>query len=306
MKILFKSLQYIFKLLASIFSKMGAQYTYTKLYKYLIRYKFIFIIYKPLKFIFNNIIYFIKLASAIMAILSLFNFSLFYYNFDIIDSINDLINNFINYIKTLYNNWFGNKEYEISEPVEFLSYRKNIKVIDKTIQHPTNNSYWILPLMIVGYGAIYYYNPHINLEEIINPVISKFDDKISSDYVTTFVTGTFIYKFITASISYVTGYKLNPFTGDDGSLSDEDRKNIKEIITNYKGASTYSPTENLTAEEKEEYNTLFPKEEDLNTPKATTSKLPSGNPPLNENPFKKIKIIQYSPNSSEIKIEDWE
>lgn len=41
----------------------------------------------------------------------------------------------------------------------------------------------------------------------------------------------------------------------------------------------------------------------FSTPKASASRLP----PFNENPFKKkIKIIPYSPNSSEIKIEDWE
>lgn len=80
---------------------MDAQYTYTKLYKYLMKYKFISIIYKPLKFIFNNVIYFIKLSSAIIAILSLFNISLFYYNFDIIDEITNYINDIIGYIKKI-------------------------------------------------------------------------------------------------------------------------------------------------------------------------------------------------------------
>jgi hypothetical protein len=95
MKILLKFLQYIFKFLASMFYKLGAQYTYTKLYKYLMKYKFISIIYKPLKFIFKNIIYFIKLSSAIIAILSLLNISLFYYNLYIIDEAISYINNII-------------------------------------------------------------------------------------------------------------------------------------------------------------------------------------------------------------------
>lgn len=147
--------------------------------------------------------------------------------------------------------------------------------------------------MIEGYGAIYYFNPSLNVEEIINPVISKFEDKIPSNYVTTFVTGTFIYKFITVSISYITGYKLNPFTGDGDSLSDEDRKNIREIISNYKGVSNYYPTESL-ADAKEDYETLFLKEDDLNTPKASNSKLPEpinyeNRPLMEENPFKNYR-----------------
>jgi len=130
------------------------------------KYKFISILYKPLKFIFNNIIYLIKLSSAIIAILSLFNISLLYYNFDILNEAINLINNVINYIKNLISKWVSNDEDdETSEPVDFLTYRKKIKVIEQNIQHPTNNSYWILPLMIIGYGAIYYYNPHSNLEE---------------------------------------------------------------------------------------------------------------------------------------------
>jgi hypothetical protein len=298
MKILFKFLQYIFKFLASIFSKLGAQYTYTKLYKYFMKYKFISIIYKPLKFIFNNIIYFIKLSSAIIAILSLFNISLFYFNFDVIDSIDELINEVINYIKALYKKWFCDEEDEISEPIDFFHYRKNIKVIEKSIQQSSNNSYWILPLMIIGYGTLYYFNPNINLDLIVNHI----DAKIPSDFPKTFVAGTFIYKFIIITLSYFTGDNLIPFTGDEGSLSDEDKKNIKEIIRNC--TSTYSPTDELNVEERSDFEAYFSKDEDK-TPKALSSNLPEG-PPHIENPFKKIKIIPYSPTSSEIKIEDWD
>src|SRR5713226_9288714 len=98
MKILLKILQYLFIFLAFIFSKIGAQYTYIKLYKFIIKFKFISIIYKPMKYIFNNIIYFIKLSVAIITILSLFNISLFYYNFYIIEEFINFINNIINYI----------------------------------------------------------------------------------------------------------------------------------------------------------------------------------------------------------------
>lgn len=76
MKLTLKILKFFFKSLATIFSKIGAKYTYTKLFKYLMKYKIISIIYRPLKYIFNNIIYLIKLTSAIIAILSLFNISL--------------------------------------------------------------------------------------------------------------------------------------------------------------------------------------------------------------------------------------
>jgi hypothetical protein len=176
------------------------------------------------------------------------------------------------------------------------------------IEKSTNNSLWILPLMIIGYGTLYYFNPHINLTEVLEPIVNKIDTKIPSDFPKTFVVGTFIYKFITISISYFTGVDLNPFKDGGGSLSDDDRKNIKEIISNYKGLDNYSPSESLTTEEKEEYNVLFPKEEDLNTPKPSASKLPDTPvkvPPYNENPFKRIKVIPHTIETSEIKIEDW-
>ena len=84
MKLFFKkkSLQFLFKFLATIFSKIGANHTYNKLFKYLMSYKIISLIWKPMKFVFTNIIYFIQLGGAIIAILSLFNISLIYLNFE--------------------------------------------------------------------------------------------------------------------------------------------------------------------------------------------------------------------------------
>jgi hypothetical protein len=98
-----KVLQYIFKFLASIFSKLGAKYTYNRLFKNLMKYKLISILYYPMNFILSNIIYFIKLASAIIAILSLFNLSLLYYDFAIIDETTKWINEVLTYIKFLIN-----------------------------------------------------------------------------------------------------------------------------------------------------------------------------------------------------------
>jgi len=185
------------------------------------KYKIISLIYKPLKFILSNLILFIKLATAIIAILSLSNISIIYCNFDIMNETNNYIINIINYIKKIISEWFSNEEDdEISEPKDFLSNRKEIKVIDKTIQQ-SSNSYWILPLMILGYATIYYYNPYSNLEEILEPVLNKIDSKISYKDPTVFITGTIIYKFITVSITYITGYDLNIFKGDDPSEEDK-------------------------------------------------------------------------------------
>jgi hypothetical protein len=46
-----KFIQFLFKFLATIFSKLGAQYTYTKLFKSLMKYKIISILYDLIKFI---------------------------------------------------------------------------------------------------------------------------------------------------------------------------------------------------------------------------------------------------------------
>lgn len=101
MKIILKFIQFIFKTLALIFSKIGAKYTYTKLWKYFIKHKWLYILYKPLKYIITNFIYFIKLASAIIAVFSLFNLSIIYYDYDILNEINDLVNKVIRYIRLL-------------------------------------------------------------------------------------------------------------------------------------------------------------------------------------------------------------
>lgn len=165
--------------------------------------------------------------------------------------------------------------------------------------------------MIIGYGVMYYYNPHINLDEILEPLLNKIDVKMPENFPITFVAGTFIYKFITISISYFTGDNLNIFTDKGDSLSDEDRKNIKEIINNYKNASCYSPTNDLSLEEQEDVNTLFPKD-DEQTPKASNSNLPESTsyenrPLMLENPYNKVKgMQQFDSKSIEIKLEeDW-
>jgi predicted PurR-regulated permease PerM len=106
------------------------------------KYKFLSIIYKPMKYIFNNIIYLIKLSSTIITILSLFNISSIYYSFDIIEEFTNLIDNIINYIKNLINKWLY-KEDETPEPIEILHYRKEIKVIEKSIQK--------IPKIHIGY-----------------------------------------------------------------------------------------------------------------------------------------------------------
>lgn len=201
------------------------------------RYKFIFLIYKPLKFIFTNLIYFIKLASAIIAILSLFNVSLLYYNFDVINEANDLINQIINWCKSLFSRWFTQEDDEnIPDPVDFFQpkNRKDVKVIKKAVQQSSNN-YWIIPIMIIGYGIICYFNPNFNIEETVNPVISQIESKIPSEYVTTFVTGTFIYKFFAISITYITGYKLTnddnqPPKPNDAPTNNEGNSNSEETL----------------------------------------------------------------------------
>lgn len=266
-------LQFIFKTLAAIFYKIEAQYTYTKLFKYLMKYKFIFLIYKPLKFIFYNLIYFIKLASAIIAILSLFYVSLLYYNFDVINEANDLINEIINWFRKLFYRWFPIEDDEnIPDPVYFFQpkNRKDVKVIKKAVQQSSNN-YWLIPVMLIGYGTVYYFIPNLNLEETINPVISQIESKIPSEYVTTFVTGTFIYKFLAISITYITGYKL---TNDDSNSNDapsngneinEDetlwRSSIR-LPASYKPNNmrsepqpiVYDPVANMSEDEQEEFN----------------------------------------------------
>nr|UHB41844.1 hypothetical protein [Butyriboletus roseoflavus] len=302
-----KFLQFCFKSLATIFSKLGANYTYTKLFRYLMKYKFISIIYKPLKYLFKHIILFIKLVTAIMAILSLFNVTILYCNFDIMNEITNYIINIINYIKNLISKWFSNEEEdEIPEPRDFLTYRKDIKIIDKTIQQTSNNSYWILPLFILGYAAIYYYNPQSNLSEIIEPILNKIDYKLPVEDPTVFITGVFTYKFITASISWITGYDLNLFKGDDPS---------EDIIKNNDTNSNYSPTNNLNKDTKKDYEESFIKInekydlEDEDTSKASTSNLPDIGEhkiPNIENPYKKVKVIPISLKESEIKIEEWE
>jgi hypothetical protein len=205
-----KLIQYILKIIASIISKIAAQHTYIKLWKYFMKFKIIFIIYKPLKNLFTNFIYLIKLAGAIIAVFSLFNISIIYYDYDILNEINDLVNKAIRYIRLLYNKWFGIEDIdEIEDPIDFFQYKKEVKVIDKVANQFPNNSYWIIPLMLTIPILYYYFNPQININEIIEPVIEPITNKIEKylpkEYFTIFVGCTFIHKFIIIGISYLTG-----------------------------------------------------------------------------------------------------
>jgi len=55
--------------------------------------------------------------------------------------------------------------------------------------------------MFIGTAVLYYYQPNINISEIINPVIEKVEEYLPKEYATVFISGTIIYKFITVSIS---------------------------------------------------------------------------------------------------------
>jgi hypothetical protein len=59
--------------------------------------------------------------------------------------------------------------------------------------------------MIIGYATIYYYNPHLKLDDILEPVLNKIENKLPIEYPTVFVSGIFTYKFITIALSYLTG-----------------------------------------------------------------------------------------------------
>ena len=177
--------------------------------------------------------------------------------------------------------------------------------------------------MIVIPIAFYYFNPQVNINEIIepviNPIIEKVEEYLPKKYATVFISGTIIYKFIIISISNITGYDLNIFTDDNPK---PDNNNIKSgIIAEYKKdlliiknkRDNYSPIDELSLEAKEEFESLFPKEEDLlETPKASTSKLPEtisnkpDMPMIGENPFnKKGKFEKSIIDSTKVKTEDW-
>jgi len=315
MKIILKILQYLLKTIAALLSKISAQHTYTKLWKYICKNKFLFVIYKPLKYLFTNFIYFIKLASAIIAILSLFNLSIIYYDYDILNEINELVNKIINYIRLLWNKWLGNKEEDIEEPIDFFYYKKEVKVIQKAVEQNTNNSYWIIPIMLAVPIIYYYFNPQVNINEILDPIIepvtNKIEEYLPKEYFTIFVGCTFIHKFIIIGLSYLTGEDLNIFTDDNpkpdepkftSGINSEYRKDLQELLNKGK-RNNYSPMDDLNPEEREEYEALFTKEEE--TPKASTSKLPP-EIPLIENPFKKVSKYDKSPiDSSQIKTEVW-
>lgn len=212
---------------------------------------------------------------------------------------------------------------DIDEPIDFFQFKKDVKIVDKAVKQTPNNGYWIIPLMVITTAVLYYYNPQINISDTINPVIERIENYIPKEYATIFVTGTFIYKFITISISNITGYDLNIFSDDDDKgFNSTYKKDLKYLLNKRKN---FDPVNDLTSDVKEEYERYFPDNldnltsEEINkifpenqeTPKASTSKLPEtisnkNTLPMIENPFK--KTFNYHKNdidSKKVKIEDW-
>jgi hypothetical protein len=175
--------------------------------------------------------------------------------------------------------------------------------------------------MIITPIAFYYFNPQVNINEIIEPVIEPISNKIEEylpkEYFTIFISCTFIHKFIIIGLSYITKEDLNIFTDDNPKPDDskftsgivsEYKRNLQEFLNK---RNNYDPADSLSSEEKEEYESLFPMEDNLETPKASTSKLPetiSDKPelPMIENPYKKIgKFDKNIIDSAKVKTEDW-
>ena len=169
----------------------------------------------------------------------------------------------------------------------------------------------------------YYFNPQININEIIEPIIeptiSKIEEYFPKGYATIFVSGTIIYNFITVTLSNITGYNLNIFTDDNPKPDDskfksaivsEYKKDLQELL-NKRERSNYDLADSLSLEAKEEFESLFPMEDNLETPKASTSKLPEtisdkNELPMIENPFKKMgKYDKSIIDSTKVKTEDW-
>lgn len=167
----------------------------------------------------------------------------------------------------------------------------------------------------------YYFNPQTNINEIIepviNPIIETVEEYLPKEYATVFISGTIIYKFIIISISNITGYDLNIFTDDNPKPDDskfssgivsEYKRNLQEFLNK---RNNYDPADSLSSEEKEEYESLFPMEDNLETPKASTSKLPEtisdkSELPMIENPYKKVgKFDKSIIDSTKVKTEDW-
>jgi hypothetical protein len=192
----------------------------------------------------------------------------------------------------------------------------------KAIEQNPNN-YWIIPIMIIIPIAFYYFSPQVNITETIDPIIEPISNKIEEylpkEYFTIFISCTFIHKFIIIGLSYITKEDLNIFTDDNPKPDDskftsgivsEYKKDLQEFLST-RERSNYSPTDGLSFKEKEEYESLFGKEDNLETPKASTSKLPEtittkSELPMIENPFKKIgKYDKNIIDSTKVKTEDW-
>ena len=270
-------------------------------------------------------IFIIKIGGIILSIFSLFNLSLlhFNYNLDIINEINNYINEVIKWIKNLISKWY--EEEEIFEPKEiFINSKREVKIIEKIVQ--PNNQTWTIPFIIIGGIALYCFNPDIN--GIIDPIISKIEDKMPINY-TAFISGIFVYKFIAFTFTKVTGFKLG---GDDNpddipgtpatTISDyfpdiENPTPVKEDVIktaeNMKAAFRLEKIRDMVNESHgnaeplsyEEAERLY---DEMQTPKASTSKLPyesSGYPPkAGKNPFDRKERFQDNFNSNRINISD--
>ena len=286
------------------------------------KYKIISILYNPLRIIFTNIIFIFKFISAIIAVLSLFNISLLYYNFDPVNESINLISDIINWIRNYISKWFIDEDDDyIPEPLEInkKGYRKEIKTIEKSVQ---SHNYWVIPVMIMFYGFIYYLNPHVNIEDSINPILNQIEDKFPENFPTTFIMGAFIHKLISVVISYCIENELTnndnlpkdkPSSEDGPSFLTEWERNrlSKEQLISYnkiisgKEKVHYSPTDNVSEDEQDIINSLFPKD-DEKTPKPSTSQLPEIRPSIGENPFKKTKILEKGViKADEVHIEEW-
>ena len=194
----------------------------------------------------------------------------------------------------------------------------------KAIEQSPNNSYWIIPLMIIAPIAFYYFNPQVNINEIIEPIIepitNKIEEYLPKNYFTIFISCTFIHKFIIIGLSCITKEDLNIFTDDNPKPDDskfksaivsEYKKDLQELL-NKRERSNYDLADSLSLEAKEEFESLFPMEDNLETPKASTSKLPEtisnkpDMPMIGENPFnKKGKFDKSIIDSTKVKTEDW-
>lgn len=160
--------------------------------------------------------------------------------------------------------------------------------------------------MLIGYGALVYFNPQIN-PEVIDPIFEKIEDKLPEGFPITTVSAMFIYKFITVIITYTTGYKFifdeNPRPPEEPTLfTDSERRSLQDFRWGrmYKPedigrpeTKTFSPTDDLSEDAQDEVNDLFSISENVETPRINTINLPPINsenrPNLGNSPFSRTR-----------------